>query len=770
MQRVFLKHLRQWNYPLCYQHASVTKTQCKSVHRSSLIQYSICLTTYPQQYNSNSFRVISDHPEFLRFKLVFPVCISHRKLHTSHWTKEKESSKVEKTVKALKEAEKTKQEKEHAPVAAMLESKPATIPPKRSLGKRIVDEIIHYYHGFRLLFIDFKVSSRLVWKVLNGDDLSRREHRQLVRTVSDVFRILPFSVFIIVPFMELLLPLAIKLFPQMLPSTFETKSEKEVKMKKELKVKLEMAKFLQNTLDEMALQQKGDKHSHNAKEFVQFFEKIRTSGEQASNEEIIKFSKLFEDEITLDSLGRPQIIALCRLLQLQPIGTNNFLRFQLRMKLRSLRADDQMIQKEGVDILTVNELQFACKARGMRALGVSEERLRSQLQQWLELSLNENIPPSLLLLSRALYVPEHLPAAEQLKATISALPEKAAMEAKLKIGEKEGKVDNKTKIEVIKQEEAAIKMEQEEKQEEEKEKLEREVAATAKAVGEAAEKESIHVMQEATETVPISKKAQVEDILQDAAPILEDKAKEIEALEMKVKKEDEFSKEDFDDLEDALQKIADEKKQLLIEKEELEELKEEMADYKEDIEEFKEVVLKTGESGLTESKAASRLSNRVNKMIVKMGNLLDELDIERKSLQQQIDFKVKEGVSIQQEERDNIISINELVLAIRRIQKVSDDTRLQRIADVLERMDIDHDGAVEIDHCMKVIELLGKENVKVTTNQMNDIIELLMKEENLEMAEKLRKQKARLEEQAHAEDLSKHAQGKQDQKAVKNPE
>ena len=49
---------------------------------------------------------------------------------------------------------------------------------------------------------------------------------QLVRTTGDLFRLLPFSVFIIIPFMELLLPVAIKLFPGMLPSTFETANEK----------------------------------------------------------------------------------------------------------------------------------------------------------------------------------------------------------------------------------------------------------------------------------------------------------------------------------------------------------------------------------------------------------------------------------------------------------------------------------------------------------------------------------------------------------------
>ena len=41
----------------------------------------------------------------------------------------------------------------------------------------------------------------------------------------------------------------------------------------------------------------------------------------------------------------------------------------------------QMIQKEGVESLTVAELQAASQARGMRALGMPEDRLKSQLSQ-----------------------------------------------------------------------------------------------------------------------------------------------------------------------------------------------------------------------------------------------------------------------------------------------------------------------------------------------------------------------------------------------------
>lgn len=148
----------------------------------------------------------------------------------------KPSSKVEASVLTFKHEASNK-----------VGSKPDVTVVKPSLGKRIVDELKHYYHGFRLLFIDIRISSGLLQRVLHGEALSRREKKQLVRTTSDVFRLVPFSVFIIVPFMEFTLPIFLKFFPNMLPSTFQTANEEQAKLKKSLKVKLEMAKFLQQT-------------------------------------------------------------------------------------------------------------------------------------------------------------------------------------------------------------------------------------------------------------------------------------------------------------------------------------------------------------------------------------------------------------------------------------------------------------------------------------------------------------------------------------------
>ncbi|XP_034026580.1 LETM1 domain-containing protein LETM2, mitochondrial isoform X2 [Thalassophryne amazonica] len=279
---------------------------------------------------------------------------------------------------------------------------------KKSIYQRIVDELKHYYNGFRLLGIDIKISGRMVWRLLHGQLLTRRERRRLMRTCADLFRLVPFSLFIIVPFMEFLLPVFLKLFPEMLPSTFETESKKEEKQKKGLAAKLELAKFLQETIVEMAHRNKS-KAEDETQHFSTYVQKVRGSGEQPTTKDIVRFSKLFEDELTLEHLERPQLVALCKLLELQPIGTNNLLRFQLMMKLRTIKADDEMIAAEGVGAMSVSEIQAACHSRGMRSLGLTSEQLQQQLQQWLDLHLKENVPPSLMLLSRAMYLTDLKP-------------------------------------------------------------------------------------------------------------------------------------------------------------------------------------------------------------------------------------------------------------------------------------------------------------------------------------------------------------------------
>ncbi|XP_015122323.1 mitochondrial proton/calcium exchanger protein isoform X2 [Diachasma alloeum] len=597
------------------------------------------------------------------------------------WRGQEPSSKVEETVKSLKE-EKEEKEKMTVAVASDVTKIPdKAAAQKRTLWQKIKAEMLHYYHGFRLLGLDMKISAKLIYRVLKGKELTRREHRLLVKTTGDMFRLIPFSVFIIVPFMEFLLPVAIKFFPGMLPSTFQTATEKEDKLKQALKVKIEMAKFLQKTLDEMAVQSPNHK-SEKAKEFSEFFYKLRSTGATASNEEIMKFSKLFEDEITLDSLSRPQLIALCRVLDVQTLGTTNFLRYLLRMRLRSLAADDRLIEKEGVETLTRAELQQACRARGMRAYGMPENKLRDQLSQWLDLSIHKKVPPSLLLLSRALMVPETMPMSDKLKVTISALPDDVLAATKGAIGEKEGKVDHRTNIEIIKMEERKIEEERKEK----KETKEPEPVITARD-----------------------------------------------------EKKDEITTKDVKVLEQALDSIGKDKK-LVIEKEELKELKEEMAEYQEDIKELDQMKAEAqGEiEDLKVSKGAKRLFNKVNKMILKMDDVLKELEKSEEQVKKKIETlkpEEKEGSEVVEE----LVKVDELIAAIKQIQSVPDENRLSRISEILGKIDDDRDGTIKIEDVLKVIELIGKEDVKLNKKQLNEIIDLIDKEEVLEVEDQISK-------------------------------
>lgn len=272
------------------------------------------------------------------------------------------------------------------------------------LVKATKDMLHHYWMGSKLLWTDIKTARAIVGRILEGNSLSRRERRQLTKTGADVFRLVPFAIFVIVPFMELLLPVALKLWPNMLPSTFQDSLKKEEDMKRELKLRLALAGFLQDTLQEMARHKKdvasSTEQRATAEELVEFIDRAK-HGEMVRTEDVTRLARFFKDELTLDNIPRPQLVTLCRYMGLRPFGADGFLRFQLRSKLNGLKEDDRRILWEGLDSLNKLELQEACRERGMRATGLTTEGYRKQLQQWLDLSINKSVPISLLIMSRA---------------------------------------------------------------------------------------------------------------------------------------------------------------------------------------------------------------------------------------------------------------------------------------------------------------------------------------------------------------------------------
>ncbi|XVE80831.1 hypothetical protein DITRI_Ditri15bG0011900 [Diplodiscus trichospermus] len=332
----------------------------------------------------------------------------------------------------------------------------------------ILSTLQHYWLGFKLLWADVRISSRLLLKLAGGRSLSRRERHQLTRTTADIFRLVPFAVFIIVPFMEFLLPVFLKLFPNMLPSTFQDKMKEQEALKRRLHARIEYAKFLQDTVKEMAKEVQNSRSGEikqTAEDLDEFLNRVRR-GAGVSNEEILGFAKLFNDELTLDNICRPRLINMCKYMGISPFGTDAYLRYMLRKRLQRIKNDDKLIQAEGVESLSEAELREDCRERGMLG-ALSVEEMRQQLRDWLDLSLNHSVPSSLLILSRAFTVSGKLKPEDAVRATLSSLPDEVVDTVGVTALPSENAVsERRRKLEYLEMQEELIK-EEEEKEEEE---------------------------------------------------------------------------------------------------------------------------------------------------------------------------------------------------------------------------------------------------------------------------------------------------------------
>ncbi|CAF0917363.1 unnamed protein product [Rotaria sordida] len=444
---------------------------------------------------------------------------------------------------------------------------------------------------------------------------------------------------------------------------------------------------------------------------------MRSTGLQPSTEEIMKFSTLFENELTLDNLDRPQLVGLCKLLGISTIGPDYFLRFTLHLKLRHLEADDKLIQDEGIDNLTVEELQAACRERGMRSLGVSIERLRSQLQQWLDLHLNKRIPSTILLLSRALYLPENIPQEDVLKAVIQSLPPAVDSVTAVKIAEVRGeRVDNTQRIEAIKREDEAIRKEKEDK-------------AKDKQLSEDEIKKKQLAEQVVVPTTPLDiPKA---EILVDKAPILSDHKKEDKKDDQQI---------DVGPFETALGQLVHKKAQeVQTTVEEIKELKDDVKDYKEDVKALETLAATKHVKYLSETRSAKALSKRIDKLVGDLDHIVHSLDKKQDSLKQDIESEedklkevtfrtdqIQEHKDFLTEKKEILVSTQELVNTIRELQKVSNQSTDVHVRDIINQFDHNKDGFIEVDEILKALEIIGNEKVKISKKHLKEIIDLMI--------------------------------------------
>ena len=263
-------------------------------------------------------------------------------------------------------------------------------------------------NGFRLFYKNVTISRKLAIKGAMGHQLTLRESKLLVRTTSDLFKLVPFSLFIIIPFAELALPIFLRVFPNMLPSTFMEKSLDNAKMARRVRAKKELAEFFQDVIRDMEFHQP---HAHSSSNELraEFEDFIKQKPVFPTVAELSRFKPLFEHNqaFQLEKLDLEHLQRICRTLGLEPFAFRSHVELQLRHYLTKLQNEDRQLMWEGVDSLTFSELQEAVQARGM-VVSSSVSEMRTQLEHWLQLSSSKDVPISLLLWIRSVLPGETL--------------------------------------------------------------------------------------------------------------------------------------------------------------------------------------------------------------------------------------------------------------------------------------------------------------------------------------------------------------------------
>lgn len=578
----------------------------------------------------------------------------------------------------------------------------------------------HMLAGVRLLYADVRVSGKILGKISHGKAITRRERNFIVQTGVDLARLVPFSLFLIIPLAEFALPFALRLFPNMLPSQFQSRMQKEEKLTRQLKANIELAKYLRDVVEKQAESIKSSSTDSDIKkeagQLTDLLEAIR-SGKNVDVQEVSRFARLFSDELTLDGAVRAQLVAMCKFLGIAAHGTDQLLRFRLRSRLNSIKSDDMSIVWEGgANSLTDEEVEKACRDRGISTVAMSKSQLRAQLSDWLDMSQDKAVPGSLMVLSRAfLYTGE-----DGLKEALSSLPDDVVEDVTMAAGGGDG--SNIDRLEEARRQSQLIEMESKRearKEKDAKEKMERlGVEAEAEATAESDASVGEELVEKADGAPTTVATASISDAQATAAAVANEAeiiaenftpadgeafkstlkvgnatAKVFEEVAASADEVEEPSGDEHRDEDiiakkrDAIKRVVDAFHALSSESA-VESERKELTDLKAELAEAESVLASMGDGSQSELK-------RFKKMVTKL-----ERQVET------VDAKIGASMKLLDLDNDGVMSMRECVNAVQMLADSESDAEVA--TEVLRRLDADADGNIsreDIERLLSELEI-----------------------------------------------------------------
>ena len=239
-----------------------------------------------------------------------------------------------------------------------------------------------FWRGSKQLYFNTKAHWSLARKPL--ETRTRKENLLIRRNAQDLQVLIPFFIIWRVPIIgDPLLLWVISRNPGILPSTY--RFAKNVPLEEKAEINLIKKEKIQAPIIEIPPEIRNKIG----------FPQSEAGGAQdvVSSRSVWEAREELKSIFKLDELAKPHVTRLCHAFDLNTIGPNFWLKRALRDHFKFINGDDFLIQQEGIDSLTFDELQEACFHRGLSITRLkTETELKDQLLSWIELSKDRELP------------------------------------------------------------------------------------------------------------------------------------------------------------------------------------------------------------------------------------------------------------------------------------------------------------------------------------------------------------------------------------------
>ncbi|ORX47318.1 hypothetical protein BCR36DRAFT_584832 [Piromyces finnis] len=248
--------------------------------------------------------------------------------------------------------------------------------------KQLKSFVWHLIIGSQVLIHEVEQSMELKRKRMDNIPLSRRESLLIRRSFHDSICVFPFFLLLITE--PYYLYLLCSIFPTLVPSVYITPYILKKNIEKNKKHRKKIAK-----------------RASKLESWVSFDISVLNN-----ENKVLQLDDMVMRQFDVDSLSWWHLKSCAGYLGLFGLLPKSILKIRIDEYLEYIKSDDEFICEEGIESLTLDELRQANEQRGFNSLGLTKEKLISNLTHWIDFYCNNEkveIPRTVMILSHIYY-------------------------------------------------------------------------------------------------------------------------------------------------------------------------------------------------------------------------------------------------------------------------------------------------------------------------------------------------------------------------------